>query len=675
LKKQGPSEYRKDIDGLRAISILAVVLFHAFPGIFPGGYVGVDVFFVISGYLITGIVLGELSEDRFSFKTFYQKRIVRLFPSLAVVLTAALIFGWFFLYAEELKALAKHAVAGVGFLSNFTLMRESGYFDTRSELKPLLHFWSLSIEEQFYLIWPLVLFLAFARKFVLKILVSIFTISIVINFYLVKTQSDTAFYFPASRFWELLVGAWLAYLQRYIPRALGVRERNLRTTVGLLLIASAMAFLGHSEDYPGWKAIIPCLGTYLILSAGSSAWLNKRVLSSSGLVFIGLISYPLYLWHWPLLSFGNLVLTDRMSTAVRLLMVMASIGLASATYMWVELPIKKISIKKRGRVSLGLIAVLLGIGTFAVTVFLSNGFENRHPEFEKLMQSKAAFAPRKGEFCNKHFPIELCNISKPEAPTAVLLGDSHASHHFPGLSDLYTAEGENLLLLAKSGTAPLLNTTSLRSPTSNLASELDFVLGNPEIKTVILAGFWSNYSEEHPVPIAEYTYKNPIRDDLQPEETKQEIVFEKSLKRTLEQLSAKGKNTVFVYDIPVLPFYLSECLLRPVLDSLSKSSRGCEITKEIAAHNRYRKIVGTILLDFPMVKTFDPHDFLCSDGKCFVQIEKKFMYSDEHHLSIEGSHALKPLYIQQVLAKNKEQSRRDPRSWPESSTARTMGTY
>jgi peptidoglycan/LPS O-acetylase OafA/YrhL len=675
LKQLETTNYRKDIDGLRAISILAVVIFHAFPGVFPGGYVGVDVFFVISGYLITGIVLNELSTGRFSFQNFYQKRIIRLFPSLAVVLTAACAFGWFFLYAEELKALAKHVMAGVGFVSNFTLMRESGYFDTRSELKPLLHFWSLSIEEQFYLFWPFALFLSFSKRLVLKTLVSCFIASILFNFYLVKQQSYTAFYFPASRFWELLAGAMLAYSQRYMSQEGRIKESNLRATAGLLLIVAAMFLLGHSKDYPGWKAIIPCLGTYLVISAGRNAWINRKILSNSILVTIGLISYPLYLWHWPLLSFGNIVLAEKLTALSRFLLVLASFGLAWGTYQWIELPIKRMSSKSRSKVSAILAGSVFAIGTLGGTIYVLNGVDSRYPELEELMKSKAAFIPHKGDFCTNRFPIELCSITKPEAPTVALLGDSHASHHFPGLSELYSSQGQNLLLLAKSGTAPLVDTTSLRNPRSNLAQELEFVLTNPEIKTVILAAFWANYAEEQPVPVAEYTYKNPIRDEQNPEETRQGLIFERGLRRTLSQLSKQGKSIVFVYDIPALPFYLNKCFLRPLLDKVSQISEACTVEQGNVIHSRYRKIAGNVLVDFPKVRTFDPSGYLCSDGKCFVQRENKFMYSDEHHLSIEGSRFLKPLYMQQVLVKDREHSLKEPDAWPASSTVKSMRTY
>ncbi len=238
-------KYRADIDGLRAIAVIFVVGFHAFPEQIPGGFVGVDVFFVISGFLISTIIFGGLENDSFTYSEFYARRIRRIFPALILVLSATAIFGWYELLADEYKQLGKHIAAGVGFVSNFAFWSEAGYFDNIAETKPLLHLWSLGIEEQFYLIWPALLLTAWQRRLnFLPIIVGIAIVSFGANIYLAKTNATAAFYSPASRFWELMLGGMLAYVSLHRPAYLP-KTSNWQSIVGLALIVFTGAFFNH----------------------------------------------------------------------------------------------------------------------------------------------------------------------------------------------------------------------------------------------------------------------------------------------------------------------------------------------------------------------------------------------------------------------------------------------
>jgi peptidoglycan/LPS O-acetylase OafA/YrhL len=379
--------YRPDIDGLRAVAIAPVVVFHAFPSLLGGGFIGVDVFFVISGYLISLIIISELSRGRFSFAHFYARRIRRIFPSLVVVLAACLAWGWFALFATDYARLGKHAAAGAGFVANFALWDEAGYFDSASDMKPLLHLWSLGIEEQFYLLWPALLTIALVRRLApLIILAAVFVASFLFNVVVVRSDEIAAFYSPATRLWELVMGAGLAYLAwhglpgwtRAIWATMSHRERGLRNAAaigGLALIGGSAAWFSAETSFPGWRAGFPTMGALLVISAGPTAWVNRHVLGSRPMVWVGLVSYPLYLWHWPLLSFARLEQSAEPSVALRLGLVAASTALAWLTYEVVEKPIR---FRRRGPAAVAWLCALMTIvGLAGFAIFRFGGFIDR----------------------------------------------------------------------------------------------------------------------------------------------------------------------------------------------------------------------------------------------------------------------------------------------------------
>lgn len=350
--------YRPDIDGLRALAVLSVIGFHAFPTAVPGGFAGVDVFFVISGFLISNQILHRLERGNFRLSDFYARRVRRIFPALIVLLAACCALGWFALFANEYAQLGKHIAAGAAFLSNFVLWQESGYFDTNSRLKPLLHLWSLGVEEQFYLIWPLTLLLTFRLRLkALAVVVTFLLASFVFNIYYIGQDATGAFYLPVTRFWELMAGAVLACAFSSPKESPGRPENKLRdkpeykqryeqrykewaSVTGLLLVIAAFWMLRERLAYPGTWALLPTLGAFLVLSAGPDAWVNRHILANPALVLIGLISYPLYLWHWSLLSFGDIVQSGSLSTGARIVIILASFVLAALTYLLVERPIR-----------------------------------------------------------------------------------------------------------------------------------------------------------------------------------------------------------------------------------------------------------------------------------------------------------------------------------------------
>jgi peptidoglycan/LPS O-acetylase OafA/YrhL len=335
---QPSDRYRPDIDGLRAVAVTLVVFFHAFPEAMRGGFIGVDVFFVISGFLITGIIVRELDQKRFSLLAFYGRRIRRIFPALITVLLVVLVLGWLWMLPSAYAQLSADVFASAAFFANIALMLQSGYFDVESARKPLLHLWSLGIEEQFYLFWPLVLILA------ARIRLSFFAAATVIglasfalNVALIGSDPVATFYLPFTRAWELLAGGALACGWSYISQTSAAS--NWRAAIGILLIAIAAAVLNSKSAFPGWRAIFPVAGSALLLSA-PMAWGCRHILSSKAFVGIGLISYPLYLWHWPLLVFFGIIKFAPLTLVDRGLVVGLSFVLAWLTYRTIEIPFR-----------------------------------------------------------------------------------------------------------------------------------------------------------------------------------------------------------------------------------------------------------------------------------------------------------------------------------------------
>jgi peptidoglycan/LPS O-acetylase OafA/YrhL len=398
-------KYRADIDGLRAIAVLSVVGFHAFPGWVRGGFIGVDIFFVISGFLISTIIIGSLKRNAFSFIEFYSRRIKRIFPALALVLLACFTFGWFALLADEYKQLGKHIAGGAGFLSNFILWKESGYFDNAADTKPLLHLWSLGIEEQFYIVWPLLLFVAWKSRLNLPaIIVVLAVISAALNIRDVQGDIVAAFYSPQTRFWELLAGSILAYItldrkndvsgrkfEEPVSTAgaparepLGIALRDLQSVFAAALIAAGLFLITREDKFPGWWAMLPVGGTVLIISAGPQAWLNRTILSQRVVVWFGLISYPLYLWHWPLLSFTRIVEAELPSRETRIGIILLSVLLAWLTYRFIEKPFRfaRHTIPK----TFFLLALMVAVGGAGYTSYARDGLGFRLKDREEYSE-------------------------------------------------------------------------------------------------------------------------------------------------------------------------------------------------------------------------------------------------------------------------------------------------
>jgi peptidoglycan/LPS O-acetylase OafA/YrhL len=483
------ARYRRDIDGLRGIAVASVLCFHAFPDAVSGGFVGVDVFFVISGYLITGILWRGLEDGTFRFGTFYARRVRRIFPALSVVLVASLAIGWFTLLPPEYARLGKHTLGGAFFASNFVLWGESGYFDKATELKPLLHLWSLAIEEQFYLVWPLVLVAASRLRVSLVTLgIAAVSLSFYANVVGVKSDLDGAFYSPATRAWELALGALLV---RVTPLVVTPVLRELSAAAGALALASSFFVLSRLTPFPGWAATLPTLATCLLLLAGPEAWVNKRVLSSRALVSVGLVSYPLYLWHWPLLSFARILSLDTPPAATRIAMLALAAALATATYALFERPIRR----GRGgrRAVLGLAAAIAVLGLVGLVVADRGGFASRiAPPLRQYVSRACDMDADVNHACwlsgkqQTHYPPSCADGDK-RGPAVFLWGDSFAARFAPGLRRVL-GESARMGQFTKSSCPPILAYGVDGCPVANAQTLATIRAERPEV--VILMANW-----------------------------------------------------------------------------------------------------------------------------------------------------------------------------------------
>jgi len=617
-------EYRSEIDGLRAVAVLLIVIFHAFPKYLSGGFVGVDVFYVVSGYLITRLILQDLVKGEWSLVDFYCRRIRRIFPALILVLLASFAFGWFVLFAHEFKLLGKHIAAGAGFVSNIVFSLEVGYFDISAELKPLLHLWSLGVEEQFYIVWPFLVWLGFRlRNRGLWLVVSLGTLSFILNVSFVRSYPVETFYWPITRFWELAIGGALAYLK---PQAVYPRPiNNAKAVLGLGLILLSSLGLTKATAFPGAWASLPTIGACLIIAAGPSAWFNRVVLSHRWLVGIGLISYPLYLWHWPVLTYVRLVEGVTPSWQVRIMLIFASAFLATLTFQFLERPIRRSQSKL---VSLALLFLVVIVGYVGFNTYKRDGLEFRKVTKYESDLSWNTWIDNK---CYEKYGIEPCLMNS-EQPKILLLGDSQVNQLFPGL---ILASGKAGVM--QIGSCPPLD--SVTSPDlrkrgkktnpcfSQGALELNFRIlrDTSSIQWVVISSAWKQYLD------ASTSIAASLADEMH---LAQADLVVAALDRTIRKIESLGKRVILTPEIPRVDDLKTYCRLRD-----RPQPEHCSITKELALKQRSLEntLIRTILSAHPNVSVVDPMDTLCDEKECYIIKGGKLLYREGSHLSYSGS--------------------------------------
>jgi peptidoglycan/LPS O-acetylase OafA/YrhL len=635
--------YRPDIDGLRAIAVLAVVGFHAFPHQIYGGFVGVDIFFVISGYLISGIILKGLESGKFSFAEFYARRIKRIFPALATVLLPCLIVGWALLLTDEFRQLAKHTAAGAAFVVNFVLSRESGYFDTGAELKPLLHLWSLSIEEQFYLLWPLLLYVGHKLlRHPLALIVIAGASSLLLNVGwiggIVGIEPTQAFYNPIARFWELLLGATLAYAtlhsRRVIAGKMGDRLRLLASMAGMLLIGLSIAVIDQNRPFPRW-AVVPTVGAALIIAAGPGAWINRRVLSSRLLVAVGLISYPLYLWHWPLQAFPRIFVGGTPSVGVRLVLIAASFVLATLTYKLIEQPIRGPKAHGTKRIVAVLSTLIAAIG---IVGFLGRTgvIRARLSALNMISEAKGdwAFASYRPDELNSRFNIYVRTLRGRSDDTILFIGDSNVQQLYPRALKLFeeTGQANTVEFVTLGGCSPIPEIERTNGQCKSTMKDAFAYADQPKIKQIVIGGLWDYFD----VDIWSYKDASPIP------RSRGDEIFSTFSKR-LAILVAAGKRVYLVLPIPKGPQMDPQEMvdLRARLSGVPKHVPPL-LTADFL--KRYEYVIGLLRTTGMSAGAtiLDPTPDVCSQGICAATT------ADGRPISKDDAH-LRPFFVEQHL--------------------------
>jgi len=643
--QQGVPAHRPDIDGLRAIAILTVLLFHAWERYFPGGFIGVDIFFVISGFLISSIIFKGLQHDRFSFLDFYLRRIKRIFPALLLVLISVWAAGCLWLLPDEFVRTSKHVASGAAFSANIALWAEAGYFDWTAELKPLLHLWSLGVEEQFYIGWPLLAWLAYRRRWnLLSVALGAALVSFLINVVMIRKYQTAVFYLPVTRIWEILLGTALAWSTTFRPQlqVRWARYANWLSAAGLAALLVALASVERSSLFPGWWALLPTLGTCLLIAA-PGAWFNRHVLGSRPMVFVGLISYPLYLWHWPLLSM--LRIANRATFLSIALALLTAFVLAWITWRWVERPIRSRQPGTLPAAVLSTAVAAIGVAGLAGFMALVTPRSAAYPQINDIIAATTTEA-----FAGPHLRLlETRDDTLPRhaaGPRTVLfIGDSNAEQYYPRIERVLVEHPQtapSVAFATQGGCPPFPDVHDDHHAYCNGSVERAIAYARrPEVDTIVLAASWLGYFQPQP------RFDWYVRVGTQ----RQSIVvgqpgFAKgfdSLEKLLSALRATGKRLYLVLPIPTGSKFdprrmVQRHLGSPAFEVIAPTVLRLDIEREQApVTTRLREMASRY--DITLI---DPVPWLCPDRVCPTQTAAGVpVYQDAAHLN--------PLHVREAI--------------------------
>jgi peptidoglycan/LPS O-acetylase OafA/YrhL len=642
--------YRPDIDGLRAIAVVSVVLFHAGFTIFSGGYVGVDIFFVISGYLIAQLIARDLRAGEFSVWHFYERRIRRIFPALFVMLAVCTLACAYIFLPDDFRRFGRNSVATALFSSNIGFWLKTGYFDGETYDQPLIHTWSLAVEEQFYILFPLFLMSIWwlGPRSVRILLATAAGISFLATVMLMQYDPTAAFYLTPFRAWELLLGSLLAL--GVLPRLASRWQCEVATGAGLLLIMTAVLSYSDVTSFPGTTALLPCIGAALVIHGGreSSCW-TTRLISTRPFVGVGLISYSLYLWHWPLIVLVGYLAIDELSSLQSAALVAASFLLALISWQYIELPART---ARRIPVLAGGTLAIVAVAITGAVIYLDDGWPTRFSKDVNVLSSYALSAnPEADECANVSLQLAAnspCTIGATANARILLWGDSHAGAMFGAMSEL-AAHGTSTVYGATPRCPPLIGVGTDRNCIRGNDLRLRYALSRPELKTVIIAARWSLYLEGRAIELGP-AERNGNLPQLQDRGGVQfdrfsagaRRAFETSFRRTVRRLLQAGKRVVIVYPVPEVGYDVPSTAARLLAQGYDLSTFGMpehlyRERQQIAFGilNRLGRHVGLIRIY--------PTQALCPQDRCVAMMDGKPLYFDSHHLSIPGSKTLVPL--------------------------------
>jgi peptidoglycan/LPS O-acetylase OafA/YrhL len=638
--------YRPDIDGLRAVAVGLVVLFHAWPKWLRSGFIGVDVFFVISGFLITSIILKDLKRRSFTIRGFYVRRIRRIFPALVTVVLAVLAFGWYVLLKQEFSQLGKHVAAAAAFVSNLVLWSEAGYWDNESVTKPLLHLWSLGVEEQFYLVWPIAMALCFRVRFgILAFLALTLAGSFLYGLYATFKHPAEAYFSPVTRFWELASGGLVAYAMSkrnpLLPKPL------LVSSIGLVLLVLGAVLIKGQADFPGAWALLPVLGTCALIAAGNASFINRRLLGNRLMVKIGLVSYPFYLWHWPLLSFGYIIEGEKPDPLIKVALVLAALALAFLTYHLIERPVQQAP--DRRRAIQGLVAAMACFGVLGMMVKLGL--------LQERMPSNAV-ARYMGALNDLGFPDPAMKPLRYKASlfqqlegkgsgTTVLIGDSVMEQYAPlvsqGLRDA-RFDRRRVIFATQGGCPPIegaVRLPRLRYPTcTTTVSDAWRLAASSEVDTVVIAASWYGYfadwQNDVQMPVGGHLQTFPARPAHQ--------AAYATLQQSVARLTRAGKRVWLILQPPSGNLFDPRSMITGSRFDEMKPRTGMEpfTVERFYRDNAEPRQRLLQIAQATGATPIDPVDTICRDGICpTVNAAGEPIYTDPVHM--------RPFYVRSMV--------------------------
>ncbi|MGP3696350.1 acyltransferase family protein [Rhodobacter sp. NSM] len=612
--------YRPDVDGLRSLAILPILLFHAGVTLFSGGYIGVDIFFVISGFLITTIIRDDLAAGRFSIATFYERRARRILPALFFTLALTTIAAVILFLPAQLVDYAKSLFGTATFTANFYFWKNSGYFETSAQLRPLLHTWSLAVEEQFYLVVPVAIWAVwrFVRRAEMAVLLIALAGSLALSVYMTERGPTANFFLLPTRAWELLLGSLVAVLPARIALR-GIANEAVALS-GLALTLAPVFLYTESTPFPGVTAIPPCLGTALMIWTGRSApTLVSRLLSLEPLVGIGRISYSLYLVHWPICVFLLYVTLEQPGPLQVVSIVALSFLLALVSYRWVEQPFRhRTTLAWRPALFGSAIAGLAGFALVGVGLVQSGGLPARHPEWQvanggatggesgNSWHNGTCFFEQDWQFGN--WDAEACQIVANEGKRVLLWGDSYAAHYVPGLQSQTASIPHRIWQYTQAGCPPVLSYYSFARPSCQAfnAHALELIDGL-DIDTVVLSARWVDMRSRGIGTLAGTV----------------QALTDRGL-----EVHVIGQSPLFVTDVPIISWAKSGGAAEAAWPSVIEPHLNEEVEEASAG------------------ATFvDPVKALCGEGSCPYRTEKRLLFYDAGHFTDFGSRRAVQLYF------------------------------
>ncbi|MFD1795835.1 acyltransferase family protein [Paracoccus aurantiacus] len=639
--------YRPEIDGLRAVAVVPVILFHAGMDVFSGGYVGVDVFFVLSGYLISGIILDDLERGRFSLLRFYERRARRILPALFLTLAICCVLAWMWLLPRDMKDFSQSVAASALFVSNLLFLRESAYFDIESDLKPLLHTWSLSIEEQYYLLFPLLFGFLF-RRFrgaLLPAITGILLIGFIWSVWQSVASPQRAYFLLTTRAWELMGGVLAMLILTRHPPKVSPRLARFLALAGLILVIGAVFTFDEGTLFPGPFALIPVAGTMLVVIFATSDTGIGRALASGPLVLIGLISYSAYLFHQPMLAFLRYMSVDEPGLANRTLLVMAVFPLAWISWKYVETPF-------RGGQGIPTPAILgasvAGLCCFAILGGIGNQRDG-YLRFDMTPDEAVMLHSLERSGLGDCADIRACLTPPPLSEDVLLIGDSNAFHFSAPLAEALARQDRRLISLTRGGCFPSDRARRHNRPDAvneacraHYRALFDYIRGDwPKPSTVLLSAAWASYfygsdyfrgnpAQRTPYPDARVS----LIDAEQVDDVFRRRTIRDEITALLTLLSQKFSHVCVVGPLPLLTndFHGGVPALLAGIEGVSERdflSETDELLQAFAAENLP-----------PHVRVLFPHQRICRSGICETQRDGRYLYADSAHISDYGARSV-----------------------------------